>query len=87
MSILELIFNPIFATINFIFSIIPVIQLPESFELAFELLETFMVDIAFFIPLNTIMQIIILLIAWYSFALLWLFFNYLTRKIPFLDLK
>ena len=87
MSILELVFNPVFGLISVILSTMPHIYLPESFDLAFELLDSFIADTGFFIPLTTIANIIMLVLVWYSVEFSSRFIVFVLRKVPFFHIS
>lgn len=87
MSITELFFNTIFFGVDSIFSIIPRLYLPESFHTAMELLQSFVADVSFFLPMPTIANIITLVIAWYFVTLIFSFLNFVLRKVPLLGIR
>ena len=87
MSILELVFNPIFDLVSVILSVVPHIYLPESFDLAFETLDSFIPDVGFFIPLVTVMNIIMLTLVWYSIIFSIRFIVFVLKKVPFFNIN
>lgn len=87
MSVLELLFQPIFYLIKFIFSIIPRIIFPENFYFAMGALFDLLNSLGFFIPLGTIATIGILFVNWYFLKLGLRLFLFVVYKIPFLNLR
>lgn len=82
--IIDAIFKTLFTMLNSLISLLPILDFSDLFTRVVDIASLWLIfaNVSCFLPVNTVMHILVLILGLYTVSVGWAFVNWLIAKIP-----
>jgi len=82
--IIDAIFKTLFTMLNSLVSLLPILDFSDLFTRVVDIASLWLIfaNVSCFLPVNTVMHILVLVLGLYTVSIGWAFVNWLIAKIP-----